>query len=106
MTKPTKPTAPRMSPEVFGALERLVEIAQGDSGQCRFAANFLLAWWNAGDLGGFDFTDAWGVDEAIREDMITLFAFIARHNVYPDSYSFRPEIQAIIQKWRSATVAF
>ena len=30
------------------ALERLIQIAQGDTGQSRIVANFLLAWWNAG----------------------------------------------------------
>ena len=28
-----------------------IRIAQGDSGQCRIVANFLLAWWNAAESG-------------------------------------------------------
>lgn len=30
------------------ALERLLKIAQGDTGQSRRVADFLLAWWNSG----------------------------------------------------------
>jgi hypothetical protein len=33
-------------------------------------------------------TEIWGVDGVIQDDMVTLFGFIARHNVYPSSYSF------------------
>jgi hypothetical protein len=33
------------------ALNRLIEIAQGDTGQCRIVADFLLAWWNADECG-------------------------------------------------------
>lgn len=47
------------------AFERLLSVAQGDTHQSRYAANFLLAWWNAGSLGGFDRTDLFGVDSAI-----------------------------------------
>ena len=36
-----------MSNAPRAALERLIRIAQGDSGQCRVVADFLLAWWNA-----------------------------------------------------------
>lgn len=45
---------PMMPP---AALERLLEVARADTHQARYAANFLLAWWNAGDLGDFDLTD-------------------------------------------------
>lgn len=62
-----------MTPEQQSALERLIDHAQSDTGQSRRAANFLLAWWNAGDNGGFDLTDLWGVDSAIAADMQTVF---------------------------------
>ena len=45
------------------ALERLMAIAQRDTGQSARVANFLLAWWNAAECGGFDLTDAWSLDE-------------------------------------------
>ena len=56
------------------ALERLIRIAQADTGQSRKVANFLLAWWNAAECGGFDMTDVWGVDTAIAVDMLRVFA--------------------------------
>ena len=40
-------------------------------------ANFLLAWWNAGECGGFDLTDVWAVDTAIAVDMLRVFALLA-----------------------------
>jgi hypothetical protein len=59
------------------ALERLIQIAEGDTGQSRIVANFLLAWWNAGECGGFDLTDVWGVDTSIAVDMLRVFALMA-----------------------------
>jgi hypothetical protein len=50
--------------------ERLFRVAQGDTGQSRIVANFLLAWWNAAECGGFDLTDVWSVDTAIAEDIL------------------------------------
>ena len=46
-----------MSPQEQAALERLIKIAQGDTGQTHRVADFLLAWWNAGDCGSFDLTN-------------------------------------------------
>ena len=37
-----------VSREHAAALERLIGVAQSDTGQSRRAADFLLAWWNAG----------------------------------------------------------
>ncbi len=72
---------PMMPPPTWIALERLLEVARADTQQTRYAANFLLTWWNAGDLGGFALTDAWGLDDALREDLVTLFGFIARNKI-------------------------
>ena len=47
----------RISEAQAAALERLIDIAQRDTGQSRRVADFLLAWWNAGECGGFDLTD-------------------------------------------------
>jgi hypothetical protein len=52
------------------AIERLIQIAQSDTGQSRRVANFLLAWWNAEECGGFDLTDLWNVDSAIASTAI------------------------------------
>lgn len=94
-----------MDPAIWAALERLIEVARGDTHQSRYAANFLLAWWNAGELGGFDLTDARGVDAPIREDMITLFGFVARNSEYPSAYSFRSEFEDLVRLWQPGVVA-
>lgn len=82
------------------ALQRLIEHAKSNTGQSRLVADFLLAWWNAAQCGGFDFTVMWGCDEAIAEDMITAFAFIARNSSYPDSMGFESDFAIIIRQWR------
>src|SRR5438046_5003885 len=59
--------------ELKACIERLLDVAESDTGQSRRVANFLLAWWNAGECGGFDFTDLWNVDMEIAEDMVRIF---------------------------------
>jgi hypothetical protein len=82
------------------AIDRLVTIAKGDTGQSRRVANFLLAWWNAGDNGGFDFTDLWNVDQAIVDDMVTVFGLIARMRIYPDTFGFEADFRQLVTDWR------
>ena len=82
------------------ALERLIAIAQSDTGQARRVADFLLAWWNAGSCGGFDFTDLWGIDRSIADDMVIVFSYVARANAYPDALGFNAEFQSIVRGWR------
>lgn len=53
--------------EGIPALKRLFEIAQGDSGQCRHVAAFLLGLYN-GSRFPFDLTDLRCVDTAIFDD--------------------------------------
>ena len=82
------------------ALNRLLDIARSDTGQSRRVADFLLAWWNAGSCGGFDLTNLWGVDLSIREDMITVFRYVARVNKYPDALGYEGPFQSIVRGWR------
>lgn len=95
---------PAMPKRVWAALERLIEVARGDTHQSRYTANFLLAWWNAPELGGFDLTELWGLDGSLRDDMLTLFNFIAHNNVYPSSYSFRSEFEDLVRLWREQVI--
>jgi hypothetical protein len=60
---------------------------------------------NAPELGGFDLTELWGLDLALREDLALLFGFIAQNQVYPSSYSFRPEFEALVRLWRAERLA-
>ena len=82
------------------ALRRQIEIAKRDTGQSRRVADFLLAWWNAADCGGFDLTNLFAVDGAIAADMVTVFSLIARINRYPDTLGFGEDFEAIVRKWR------
>jgi len=65
------------------AIGRLVTIAKTGTGQGRKVANFLLAWWNAAEWGGFDLTDLASVDDTIAADMMTVCASIVRELHYP-----------------------
>lgn len=89
-----------LSEKESAALRRLIEHAKRDTGQSRRVADFLLAWWNPAQCGGFDFTTMWGCDEAIVEDMIAVFAFVARNNRYPDALGFGTDFATIIHEWR------
>lgn len=82
------------------ALRRLIYIAQGNTGQSRRVADFLLAWWSAGSCGGFDLTTLWGIDTAVANDMVTVFALIARVNSYPDTLGYEADFKAIMHAWR------
>lgn len=89
-----------VQPAEAAALSRLIRIAQGDTGQSRRVADFLLAWWNAGTCGGFDLTTLWGVDSDIAADMVTVFALIARVNSYPDSLGYEADFKSLVRAWR------
>jgi hypothetical protein len=82
------------------AFHRLVAIAQSDTGQSRRVADFLLAWWNAGECGGFDLTNLWGVDASIAEDMVIVFGYVARTHSYPDVLGYNDQFQSIVRTWR------
>jgi hypothetical protein len=89
-----------MTTDQKAALERLIAIAQSDTGQARRVADFLLAWWNAGECGGFDLTNLWCVDASIAEDMVIVFGYVARANAYPDALGFNVQFQSIVRGWR------
>lgn len=93
-----------MEDRVRFALEKLLNVANSDTGQGRRVANFLLAWWNAEANGGFDLADLANVDRDIGEDMVTIFTYIAREEdmVYP--YDYRSEIEQVIARWRPENI--
>jgi hypothetical protein len=82
------------------ALGRLCAIARRDTGQSRRVANFLLAWHNTAENGGWDPTDLWNVDTAIACDMLTVLQLASDSRKYPGDLGFEPEISAIWQLWR------
>lgn len=95
---------PTMDAHVSAALERLLTIAEGGTGQSRRCANFLLAWWNAGDCGGFDFTDMWNVDQRVADDMVVVFAQVSRLNEYPDKDLYGARFEDLVRQWRPELV--
>jgi hypothetical protein len=86
------------------ALERLLKIAESDTGQSRLVANFLLAWWNARSCGGFDFTDMWSCDTAICRDMVQVIAWVSGNRHYPNNVGYEKQFQALIRDWRPKLV--
>lgn len=89
------------------ALGRLLDIARRDTGQSRRVADFLLAWHNAEENGGWDPADLWAVDAAvdaaIADDMVAVLGLIRRsHGKYPNDLGFEREITAVWRRWRAA----
>ena len=93
-------TQPVITADQQAALKRLLHHAQGDTGQSGRVANFLLAWWNAEECGGFDLADLWRVDEAIASDMVQVFTLIASNRNYPDTLGYGAQFEHILATWR------
>ena len=60
-------------------------------------ANFLLAWHNAEENGGWDPVDLWRVDTAIAQEILMVLALIGGEHKYPDDLGFDAEIAEV---WR------
>ena len=91
-----------MDEATTAALTRLFDLAASDTGQSRRIANFLLAWWNAPELGGFDLADLFGVDRAIADDMTKVFAYLGQRGggIYADAFGYREAMAELIERWR------
>lgn len=98
------PTA-KLPAQHQAALNRLVELAKKDTGGATRAANFLLAWWNAEECGGFDLTDLWNVDPDTASDMLLVFAFVASKHSYPDTLGYKADFKQIISRHRPKLLA-
>jgi hypothetical protein len=82
------------------SLERLIGIAQSDSGQAEIVANFLLAWWNADSCGGFNVANIWALDRALVEDIQRVIGLIATLGSYPDQLGYDSDFERIVAFWR------
>lgn len=87
------------------ALERLLQVADGDSGQETRVRGFLLSWWNAGAFGGFDPTDLWTMDNALARDVVAVLALIVQCRAYPDAMGYRQAFDWLIVHWHSELIA-
>ena len=83
------------------ALDQLLAVASHDTGQSRAVANFLLAWHNAGDNGGFDLTDLWGLDDTLVSACAVLFLWVASNRAYPDDLGYGPAFKTLWARWRA-----
>jgi hypothetical protein len=90
----------KVSPPEREALLRLLRVSDGDTGQSRKDADFILAWWNAESCGKFYITDAWGLDAELAHDVSTVFALAVRSNSYPDTLGFADEFKKVVRGWR------
>jgi hypothetical protein len=93
-----------VSSEQAAALERLLAIAARGTGQSCRVADFLLAWWNAGQCGGFDLTSLRALDSAIVADMTRVFAYIGHNRHYPDTLGYGAQFKAVVREWRPELV--
>jgi hypothetical protein len=82
------------------ALERLLKIAIGNSGQARRVADFLLAWHNAEENGGWDPVDLWSVDATIVDDIVAVLHLIHSCHHYPAELGLSTQITVVWQLWR------
>jgi hypothetical protein len=83
------------------ALRRLLPIAQGNTGQCRHVAGFLLGLYN-GTRFKFDLTDLRCVDRAIFDDCIAVLQMDAQplrevHTYFPKGGALFEELAT---SWR------
>ena len=85
------------------ALGRLLHIAAGSTGQSRKVADFLLAWHNAAENGGWDPVNLWSVDTRIADDILAVLHLISAFHCYPPELGFDPEITSVWERWRSNT---
>jgi hypothetical protein len=88
----------------LAAVARLLAIAKTNSGQARRVADFLLAWHNAEENGGWNPVDLWQLDTGIAQDILLVTAFIAVEHKYPDDLGFAPEIAVVWKLWRGNRV--
>jgi hypothetical protein len=93
--------AREMTPDQRAALERLIALAEQDGVQARVVADFLLAWWNAEECGGFDLTRLWRLDKSVKHDVTAVFAMVSNLLGYPDDHGYQADFErVIVKKWR------
>ena len=102
-TTPRQSSVPAVGPVIDDqegrALSRLFEIARSCTGQSKKVADFLLAWWNAADNGGWDPMDLWSLDAGIARDVMTVVGLFPK--VHPDDLGLDEEFGAVWRLWRN-----
>lgn len=93
-------TNPSVTAEEHDAIQRLISIASRDTGQSKRVADFLLAWHNATENGGWNPVDLWAFDDQIKKDVLTVVTLIAGNRAYLEDYGFKKEIRSVWDLWR------
>lgn len=79
-------------------LDRVFTLAEGFGGGARRAQNLLCAWYNAEELGGFDFADLWSFDNEHLGAVVAVILLIGRlpQGTYPnDIEGFDARMRAV-----------
>lgn len=92
---------PVPDPLTQAAIEHLLALAERDLEQSRKVANFLLAWWNAAENGGFDFADLCGMNQESASACSVIFNYSTRHGAIPLNLGYEPRFKALALKWRA-----
>lgn len=89
------------------ALETLISVAKGDTGQSSVIASFLLSWWNASFYGGFGMNQLWALDTTLKNHVLMMIDYIANNQDYPDcirqqnggELNYSDDLRLIAKKW-------
>jgi hypothetical protein len=82
------------------ALALLFSTTMYDTEQAKRCADFLLAWHNAAENGGWNPADLWAVDAPLEAAMLIVLGAIAREHAYPSELSYDRQIKAVCERWR------
>lgn len=82
------------------ALEQLIAVAQTDTGQGKVCANFLLAWHNPDENGGFALTELWALDDELAQACVVVARWLGQYAIYPSELGYSEALHAIWQRWR------
>lgn len=90
--------------EERAALERCFDRAFGLHGGARRVRSLLFAWHNATELGGFDLSDLFAMDEDYLRDALAVINLIGRGPMgwYPPEYGYRRHMEALIEQFGSS----
>lgn len=87
--------------ETQTALDRLISVALSGTGQSKYVADLLLAWWCASDNGGFDPMSFRRLDDSLVADCLRILVWIGRNNCYPDEETYGDQFRAVWKMWRT-----
>jgi len=88
------------------ALHRLVRIASGNGPHARRAADFLLAWLDAEDHGGWDPRDLSFVDRRTAQDILDVLKSVHKCPASLEYPGMTREIASLTRIWRGPRPQF